>query len=428
MSLNTYNVIYLISNFFTIFIIHRFVKTFFNKRKCNKIISSLAYLSYFIFTSLAYIFLDIPMITLCMNCVIVFLISLTYEASFQKRLIYVTYIIMFMLVPEVVIGAVTGYFHFSVFTEGNYSDSIGIITARILTYIEALLVKNFKSRKKNQNVGWISWISSILIPISTLISEIILVSCNDLTKAKAIATVVLLFAVNIASFYLYDSLTESYVQRSKLSIMEKENELYCKQCEIMQSSTEELQAFRHDMNNQFIALSQLLFSKKYEEAEIYLSKLSNLTKDSIMYSTSGNVVIDGLINYKLQNAASDNIKVKTEIAVPKQLQIETTDIIVILGNLLDNAMTAIVHVEKEQRILTLKIIFSQERLIIRITNPYNGDIKCEDDRIITSKKDRQQHGYGLVNVSKVVDKYKGYIEIDYTNGIFTVDIIMYTQN
>ena len=368
------------------------------------------------------------MITLCMNWVIVFLISLTYEASFQKRLIYVTYIIMFMLVPEVVIGAVTGYFHFSVFTEGNYSDSIGIITARILTYIEALLVKNFKSRKKNQNVGWISWISSILIPISTLISEIILVSCNDLTKAKAIATVVLLFAVNIASFYLYDSLTESYVQRSKLSIMEKENELYCKQCEIMQSSTEELQAFRHDMNNQFIALSQLLFSKKYEEAEIYLSKLSNLTKDSIMYSTSGNVVIDGLINYKLQNAASDNIKVKTEIAVPKQLQIETTDIIVILGNLLDNAMTAIVHVEKEQRILTLKIIFSQERLIIRITNPYNGDIKCEDDRIITSKKDRQQHGYGLVNVSKVVDKYKGYIEIDYTNGIFTVDIIMYTQN
>ena len=64
----------------------------------------------------------------------------------------------------------------------------------------------------------------------------------------------------------------------------------------MQSSTEELQGFRHDMNNQFIALSQLIKSEQYEEAEKQLSRLTSLTKSKIIYSTSGNVIVDGLIN------------------------------------------------------------------------------------------------------------------------------------
>ena len=428
MELNTYKIIYFISNFFTIFIVHCFIESFFNKRKYSKIISVLAYFSYFVFTSLAYITIDVPIITLCINWIIVFFITLTYEASFQKRIIYVTYIIMFMLIPEVIIGAVTGYFHFSVFSEGNYSDSLGLISTKILTYSEALLLKNIKSKKERKNIGWISWASSIIIPIATLILEIILVSCNDLTKYKVIVSVVILFVVNFTSFYLYDSLAKSYVRHSQLSILEKENELYSKQCEIMKSSTEELQAFRHDMNNQFIALSQLLYARKYKEAEIFLNDLSHLTKGSIVYSASGNVVIDGIINYKLQNAANENIKVKTEIAVPTQLQINTADIIAILGNLLDNAMTAVLKVDTELRILSLKIVFNRGRLIIRVTNPYIGDIQCIGGKIITSKKDSQSHGYGLINIAESVNKYKGYMNIDFSKGIFTVDIIIYIQN
>ena len=193
----------------------------------------------------------------------------------------------------------------------------------------------------------------------------------------------------------------------------------------MQTSTEELQAFRHDMNNQFIALSQLLSSKKYEDAEAQLSKLSYLTKNKIIYSTSGNVIIDGLINYKLQNAINDKIKVKTEIAIPVQLQIDTTDIVAILGNLIDNALSALQDVSAEERYLTLKVVFSQKRLIIRTSNPYCGDIMCKNGKIVTSKKAHDLHGYGLNNIARAVDKYKGYMEINYSDNIYTVDIIMY---
>lgn len=425
MELSTYNIIYLISNFFTIFIIHRFAELFFTKLRCNKMFSYLAYLSYFVVTSIAYLILDIPIITLCLNWVIIFMISLTYQATNQKRVIYATYILMFMLFPELIVGVITGYFHFSFFVDGDYSNSIGIIATKILTYSEALLLRNYKSTKDKQNVGWNLWLSSILIPISTLAYEIMFVNSDNLTKVKAITSVIIFFVINVTAFYLYDSLSKSYVQQSKLSLLETENELYSKQCEIMQTSTEELQAFRHDMNNQFIALSQLLTSRKYEDAEAQLSKLSYLTKNKIIYSISGNVIIDGLINYKLQNAINDNIKVKTEIAVPVQLHIDTTNIVVILGNLIDNALSALRNVPVEKRHLTLKVVFSQKRLIIRTSNPYCGDIICKNGIIATSKKAHDRHGYGLNNIAKAVDKYNGYMEIDHSGNIFTVDIIMY---
>jgi sensor histidine kinase regulating citrate/malate metabolism len=132
-----------------------------------------------------------------------------------------------------------------------------------------------------------------------------------------------------------------------------------------------------------------------------------------------------LINYKLQNAQSDNIIVKTEIAVPSQLHIETSDLVSVLGNLIDNALNALKEVPDDKRNLTLKVVFSQERLIIRTLNPYVGDILCKGGKIISAKQDTKQHGYGLNNIAKAVNKYKGYIDIDYSGNIFTVDIIMY---
>ena len=202
MKFTTYNIIYLISNFFTIFIIHRFMKLFFSKNNTNKFLANIAYLSYFIVTSLAYLLFDIPIITLALNWAIVFCISLMYESTMQKRMMYSTYIIVFMLFPELIVGAATGYLHFSFFVDGSYRNSIGVIVSKIMAFSEALLLHNYKISKEKQNVGWNLWLSSILIPISTLGYEIMFVSNNSPSQYKVITSVVILFVINISAFYM----------------------------------------------------------------------------------------------------------------------------------------------------------------------------------------------------------------------------------
>ena len=425
MVFDTYHIIYLLANFFTIFVIYRFMRIFFESRRCNRTLNLLSYLLYFVATSLFYFWFNIPLITLIINLITMFMISLTYEASIQKRIIYVIYMYLFMAVAEIITAAMTGYVYFSVFSQGDYRDSFGVIAVRIVIYGETLLLENIKLTKNGRNIGWIFWLASIMIPVSTLILEVIIANQTNLTKVEAVGSVSLLFAVNIIAFYLYDSLAENYIKKSKLALLQKENELYSRQCEIMQSSTEDLQAFRHDMSNQLIILNHLLEEGKDEEARRQLDQLSRFIKGKVIYSTSGNIIIDGLVNYKLQSVACENIKVETEIVVPKQLNIDIADFVTLLGNLLDNALEALKKVDREQRILTIKIMFSQERLIGRITNTYCGEIYLKDDKILTSKKEKQKHGYGLSNVEKIIKKYNGYMEIDYANWEFRVDFIIY---
>ena len=410
MVFDTYHIIYLLANFFTIFVIYRFMRIFFESRRCNRTLNLLSYLLYFVATSLFYFWFNIPLITLIINLITMFMISLTYEASIQKRIIYVIYMYLFMAVAEIITAAMTGYVYFSVFSQGDYRDSFGVIAVRIVIYGETLLLENIKLTKNGRNIGWIFWLASIMIPVSTLILEVIIANQTNLTKVEAVGSVSLLFAVNIIAFYLYDSLAENYIKKSKLALLQKENELYSRQCEIMQSSTEDLQAFRHDMSNQLIILNHLLEEGKDEEARRQLDQLSRFIKGKVIYSTSGNIIIDGLVNYKLQSVASENIKVETEIVVPKQLNIDIADFVTLLGNLLDNALEALKKVDREQRILTIKIMFSQERLIGRITNTYCGEIYLKDDKILTSKKEKQKHGYGLSNVEKIIKKYNGYLK------------------
>lgn len=420
-----YTIAYLITSPFNTIFLLKFMQIFFQERKASKAVCAVSYVMYTTLVISVYLFIDIPILLLVMNYILMFCITFNYESNIQKKLLSTVYILVFMLIPELIVAACTGYLQFSFFTEGAYGDTLGLVAMRLLTYMMALLVERFKAVRNNQQVSVFSWMAAILIPLITLIMEIMLFETQSVSKIQAIVSIFLMFILNITAFYLYDSLAASYTQKSKVALLEKENELYSKQCELMQTSTQELQAFRHDLNNQLVAMNELLQNEKYDDLKVYLHTLSKLTGEKTIYSTTGNVAVDGIINYKLQNAMINHIKVNAEIAVPSELSIEISDIITVLGNLLDNAISAIMQLQEEERSLSFKLIYGQERLIISMSNPYKTDVRYENGEIVTTKKDNQKHGFGIKNIEKVVKKYNGYMEITHDNQIFTADMLLY---
>lgn len=196
----------------------------------------------------------------------------------------------------------------------------------------------------------------------------------------------------------------------------------------MYNSTECLQAFRHDLNNQFIVLSELMDKHEYDLVKNHISDLFVQTKSNIVYSTTGNIIIDGLVNYKLQNAAEKNIAIDTEIVVPDKLSIDTPDIVTILGNILDNSVSAVLKLPEQQRKIYIKVVYNKGRLIIHSENPFDSEIKYLNGEIITSKTDSVNHGYGLKNIEKTVEKYNGYMEINHNESVFKIDILLYISN
>ena len=92
-----------------------------------------------------------------------------------------------------------------------------------------------------------------------------------------------------------------------------------------------------------------------------------------------------------------------------------------LKKLLDNAIEATEKLEVEKDIF-VNLLYQKEKLLIKIRNPYAGDLKKDRaGNYISEKKDCENHGIGLKSVRKVVEKYEGVMEIH------TEDLLCFRQ-
>ena len=76
----------------------------------------------------------------------------------------------------------------------------------------------------------------------------------------------------------------------------------------MQQSDSDLKKFRHDINNHLYVLNSMI-KEDNKEAKKYLEELTGKLKETCVYSNSGNIALDSIINYKLSEAKSKDIKV-----------------------------------------------------------------------------------------------------------------------
>ncbi len=134
--------------------------------------------------------------------------------------------------------------------------------------------------------------------------------------------------------------------------------------------------------------------------------------------------MDSVLNFKLQQAIDKNIEIKLKMAIPNEIEIKSFDIAIILGNLIDNAIDAVCKLS-EGRYIDIKIKYNSGRILIEISNPYNGEITKEKGNFVTTHKDKSNHGIGISNVKGVVKKYKGDMNIIFDNEKFSVYILMY---
>jgi sensor histidine kinase regulating citrate/malate metabolism len=193
----------------------------------------------------------------------------------------------------------------------------------------------------------------------------------------------------------------------------------------MQTTNENQRAYRHDMKNHLILLSELAQAENSIKCKKYLQELIGKFENDGVYSATGNIAFDSILNFKLNTAKEAGAEISSEIAVPKYLKMNISDISIIVGNLLDNAIAAVSSTDK--KIISVKIKYDKGCLLAFIRNTYNGNVKYENGIIATTNEDKENHGFGLKNIRNAVNKYNGSLEISHTDDVFEVSILLYDQ-
>ena len=409
-------VVYLMSSALVVFATERIIGVFFEKRIRPFPVLAASYLLYFVSTSLAFLLFNIPIVIILVYLSLLFLITLNYESSMIRRItatactylviIFVDYFIYFVFADFAIPG-----FQFT-----WQPDLLAYPVGALLLFLAGILLRCFKNIRKNIITLPIFRISALVIPVLSIV--LIILSSVHLPQNAAIAVVFITFTINVFTFYLHDILIAAYEEKLKSMLHAQEKEYYFSQCQLMQESVDRVKSIRHDIKLHLAALKGYTADNK--AATDYLNRLLGDIGESEVYSDTGNIAFDSIINFKLRNAKQDNIRLEIKIAIPPTLGLEVADVVTILGNLLDNAQNAVAKVEN--KIIKLDITFDRGTLFIKADNIFDGVF----DYAAKQSSDGD-HGHGLKNIRKSVEKYNGHMDITHEGNIFSVGILLYVE-
>lgn len=134
--------------------------------------------------------------------------------------------------------------------------------------------------------------------------------------------------------------------------------------------------------------------------------------------------IDSIVNYKFTRAEEIGISVDSEITIPNNLNLNSNDLVAILGNLLDNAIEA--SSKAENKYIKFRTSYDRGTVLIVLTNSYNGELNFEGKSYKTTKEDNKAiHGIGLKSIKSAVEKYNGAMKVTHTDTEFSVRILLF---
>lgn len=396
-------------------------------KKCFYIVSIILYAVIQIFMNS---FDDIhPYLNLIINIVIVLSVGLfAFRGNRLKIILCGMLYCVLWLMSEVML------MFFLMILKIQYTDFVlmGSFITKLLLLILVMLIRVYFSKEAFPDMPKKYNVIVLLFPISSIliIACIFYIADRNYNGQMALISTIACSVVLLSNFFvikLYNKIVEELVLRNLNMLFSKQLQL-CEQQIIEREETMlSIRTMRHDMKNHLLLIRETLENQNIQKAEEYIDALivNTIVKKEIAVNT-GNVVIDSLVNFKYALAQREGIRFIVNIVVPYDLPCDDADICVILGNLLDNAIEACLQVEKDHRFIEINITAKRNHLAIVLKNSYAHKIKKGmEGNIVTTKQNRQEHGYGLISVERAVDKYNGTMNLEFTDTEFTVTIILF---
>lgn len=208
----------------------------------------------------------------------------------------------------------------------------------------------------------------------------------------------------------------------KLNLEQQQQERYMEQqrryYELLLKKEEDTRKYRHDMQLHFLHLRGLQNAGKYDQAGEYLEKLvDEMQTISRQVYVTGNDVIDILTSSCLSKLEG-NITPRFCCQLNGPVAISDMDLCTIYGNLLENAVEELQRVQGDGKEKRLDIAITGGNFWLKLTIQ-NSMADTEEK---TKKQDKKNHGLGLQNVQRTVQRLDGSYQVKKEKGIYEVSV------
>ena len=356
--------------------------------------------------------------------ILTFLLVSCYEISVKNRICATVGITILFIISEGITAWIMGLPLFGMFEKAANSEGLALFLSRIIAWIIASILQKFFNRDDFRKLSP-KVIALETIVCLTMICELLFL-CIRKEESILIESIILLAAevTFYLMIYLQDCLFELFAGKEQMSLIEQEKAYYQREALIIQEKQELQKQFQHDLKNRLQILNEIAEHGNLQELKKYLSEMEEKHREHLIFSNTGNLIIDSIINSKLQDAQEIGIQVEARVVLPSTIEINTDDMVVILGNLLDNAIEACKRMTIS-RYIKLALTYEEGCLIIWIKNSFDQVLNKNGENLITRKDNKNLHGLGIKSVKYTVEKYGGLMEFSSEGSEFIVNVVLY---
>ncbi|MDU4962182.1 MAG: GHKL domain-containing protein [Sporomusaceae bacterium] len=238
----------------------------------------------------------------------------------------------------------------------------------------------------------------------------------NIYKDTFLLLILTVLAYNIMVFF-----RQFYQRQQEVALLTLKNRLAFENYAQIELHLSQVAGLKHELNHHFAALQILFTDGKYEQCRDYLAAVTQQSNQLAAAAYCEHFLINAVVSNFLNTASAKNIAVEYQISVPPQLHIADPDLYSLLTNILENALESNANIpEVSKRYIKLYIHTKAPYLFISCENAKNHPVLVKDDKILTTKTDTANHGYGLWTIKKISQKYDGMVDIDYHADDFKI--------
>lgn len=305
-----------------------------------------------------------------------------------------------------------------------------LIFVKFLNYMVFLVLKqtSTKSKKRMTNSLFITY---LCVPLSTIgMMLAVFYSGINLDENNLLKIVMTIFFVcmivgNMLFFYAFQRYTENLSESCQQQI-----ELVRQKAEIERLTqkiglNDDFDEILHNITHYLKVIGELAYeNKNHEICNIVESINGKMNRQSIC-EYSHHKMLNAVLSEYSNKAAKAGVHFDVYVEPGCVFDhIQDIDFVVMVGNILDNALCASSKKEDDASIIVRAFMQKDGKLcVIKVINDFVGELKIDNGKLLSTKNEVGIHGIGLTSVSKAAEKYGGYLEYYIENFMFNTVLV-----
>ncbi|MGD1817821.1 MAG: GHKL domain-containing protein [Pleomorphochaeta sp.] len=222
-------------------------------------------------------------------------------------------------------------------------------------------------------------------------------------------------------------------EQQNIELLKKENALDLVRTQLKQVDStyqqinqtyDKVRMIRHDINKEISIIQALCDEGDIDKVKEYTLKLTKKIPIQNFIKYSNNHMLNSILNHYKSILEKENIPNKFTIIYNILDETITSDICIIISNAIDNAIEA--TIKAENRFIDINIRQEENSILISVKNSYNEQyLKKSNNKLISTKKDAQNHGLGLKIIEHIISSFYGNMLYTTDDSIFRLDIWLY---